>query len=129
MAQKTQSSNWVLKLNMHRMLFWSTSKQIGFELALKIIQLAIFIFYFKPLFTPPPPPPCADVKRPGTLPPNSSPWLYNRSTAKFTMPQNLYLHCRIILWSFFMKYDIQKLNLISKTDISKTAWINPWYGT
>ena len=38
---KTQSSNWVLKLNLHKILFWSISKQIGFELAFKIIQLAI----------------------------------------------------------------------------------------
>ena len=32
--------------------------------------------------------------------------------------------CRMILWSFSTKYNIQKLNLLSKTDISTTAWIN-----
>ena len=37
-----------------------------------------------------------------------------------------HLHCRTNLWLFFEKFNIQKLNLLSKTDISKTAWINPW---
>ena len=39
-------------------------------------------------------------------------------------PQDLHMHFTIILWSFSMKYNIQKLNLSSNTDISKTAWIN-----
>ena len=37
-----------------------------------------------------------------------------------------YLPCRASLWSFFTKYKVRKLNLLSKTDFRKIAWINPW---
>ena len=44
-------------------------------------------------------------------------------------PQSLqYLQSpTFILPSFLTKYNIRKLNLLSKTDISKTAWINTWH--
>ena len=37
-----QSSYWVLKLNLHKILFWSISKEIGFELPFKTNHLAMF---------------------------------------------------------------------------------------
>ena len=40
------------------------------------------------------------------------------------VPPDSHLHCKAILWLFFMKYNIQKLNLLLKMGISKTAWIN-----
>ena len=58
------------------------------------------------------------------LPPPSPPLIRGRGGP--TMPTDPHINCRIILWLFFTKYNIQKFNLLSKTDISKTAWINPW---
>ena len=45
--------------------------------------------------------------------------------AKLTLPPDSHLHSRIILQLFLMKNKTQKLNLLLKLDISKTAWINP----
>ena len=60
--------------------------------------------------------------------PFTPPWFPTTRTSPFatklTVPPNHHLHCRIILWSFFTKYSIQKLNLFSKMEIIKTAWIN-----
>ena len=52
--------------------------------------------------------------------------LHHGPSMKLTMPANPCLHCRANWWSFFTKYINQKLNLLSKTDISKIAWIYPW---
>ena len=52
--------------------------------------------------------------------------LHHESIAMLTAPRYPHSHFAIILWLFFMKYNIGKLNLCSKTDISKTAWINTW---
>ena len=43
-AQKTQSSNCVLKLSLHKILFWSISKQLDFRLTFKINLHAMFFF-------------------------------------------------------------------------------------
>ena len=44
---------------------------------------------------------------------------------KLRVPVGTHLHFRTISQSFFFsKYNIRKLNLLPKTDISKTAWIN-----
>ena len=36
------------------------------------------------------------------------------------------VHFKMISFSVFMKQNTRKLNLCSKTDISKTAWLNAW---
>ena len=57
-----------------------------------------------------------------------TPWFSTTMTLpcgkKLTVPPNHQAHCRIILWSFFTKYNIRKLNPLSKMNIIKTAWIN-----
>ena len=52
------------------------------------------------------------------------PGLLHEPVAELATPQNLHMHFTIILRSFSMKYNIQKLYLCLKKDISKTAWIN-----
>ena len=49
----------------------------------------------------------------GVLPHESPPWLHHKSTAELTVPQAIPTF-----------YNIWKLNLCSKMNISKTAWIN-----
>ena len=44
--------------------------------------------------------------------------------AELTAPPNPHPHLKMISRSFFMKQNNWKLNLCSKTDTSKTAWIN-----
>ena len=46
--------------------------------------------------------------------------------AELTAPPNPHPHLKMISRSFFMKQNNRKLNLCSKTDTSKTAWINAW---
>ena len=67
---------------------------------------------------------CTDKKWPGAFPPELSIGLCHEPNAKLTVPADTLFYCRIILRSFFTKYNIQKLNLFSKMDISKTVWIN-----
>ena len=43
--------------------------------------------------------------------------LHHRPALKLTMPEDPHLHYRASLWSFFMKYNIQKLNLLSEMEI------------
>ena len=77
-------------------------------------------FYFKLLFT------LQTSKGQGVLPLYLLPLrLCHGPAAQLTVPRDTPQFCRMLLWSFFTKYNIGKLNLLSKTDISKTAWINP----
>ena len=62
----------------------------------------------------------------GSLPQEPPPRLSHEPAAKLTAPPDPHLHFTITSWSFVMKKNIQKLNLCSKTDISKTTWIHPW---
>ena len=64
-------------------------------------------------------------KRLGAWPPEPPIGFWQRPIAKLTVPPDPNIQCRIILWFFFTNYNIHKLNLLSKTDISKIAWINP----
>ena len=51
-AQKTQSSDWVLKLNLYKIIFWNILKQIGFKLTFKInylpMSFSILSYYLPP---------------------------------------------------------------------------------
>ena len=85
------------KLNLHKILFWSF-------LALKLRWK--YFFYFKLFICPP------DVKRPTSF----------RGYIPWT-PARVYS----TLGASSAFYNIQKLNLTSKRDISKTAWITHIY--
>ena len=63
----------------------------------------------------------------GLYPPEPPPGIHHEPVAELAKPQDLHLYFTIILWSFSMKCNIRKLNLCSKTDISKTVWINACY--
>ena len=108
--KKTQSSNWVFKFDLHKMLFWSI---LALKLCLKYIYLLGFLF--NKLFIGPP-----DLKRPKSFI-GLTPWTPTKAL--------LGIHCQdystLTPWPAF--YNTEKLNLSSKMDISKTAWINPCY--
>ena len=66
-------------------------------------------------------PPPSDPQGPGAFPPNLSLGVCDGPPAKLTLPSDPYFHCKIKFVIIFLKYKIQKLNLLSKTDISETA--------
>ena len=60
----------------------------------------------------------------GPLTPEPQPKLHYELTAEIVAPPDPCLHFTIISGLLVMKWNFQKLNLCSKMDISKTAWIN-----
>ena len=106
--KKTQSSNWVFKFDLHKIFFWII---LALKLCLKYIYLLGFLFN-KPFIGPP------DLKRPKSFI-GLTPWTPTKVL--------LGIHCKdystLTPWPAF--YNTEKLNLSSKMDISKTAWINP----
>ena len=111
MAQKTRSSNWVLKLSSRKNLFESI-------LVLKFCSRYILLlgfFYFKLFICP------SDIKGhylTGALPRESPPSpsrLRYKSIVELTVPWGPHLHFTTFENSI----------LVLKTDISRTACINP----
>ena len=100
--------------------FEAYQNKLASSLHSKWISL-LWSFLFYTIIYPP------DVKRSGALPPDPPLGLHHGLTTKLTVPPDPHLHCRIILWSFFLKYNIRKLSLLSKMDISKTTHINHWF--
>ena len=58
------------------------------------------------------------------MPLEPSPGLHPGPAVEITVPLGPYQHLWLILSSFFTKYNIRKLNLLSKMDISKIASVN-----
>ena len=99
-AQETQSFNWVFKFNLHKIFFLSI-----LTLTLHSKQISLLSFFCFKLFICPP-----DVKRP----------VFSGTFLSELLPG--FCHEQVVELSTF--YNIRKLNLFSKMDNSKTAWIN-----
>ena len=82
--------------------FEAYQNQVASSLHSKKIDLLCF-FLFQAFIYPP------DTKSSGVSPLDPPPGLRHRSTAKHTVPPNLHRDCRMNLWWFFTKYNIQKL--------------------
>ena len=66
-----------------------------------------------------------DHSFPGSLLLEPSPGFHHGPIVELTASPDPCLHFRVILWLFFRKYNFQNFNLLSKMNISKTAWVNP----
>ena len=101
---------------------WSISKQICFKLAFKRNQVIMIFFLILSYCLP-----FTGEKARGFTPDPPLELCHGTAVKLAVLPHH-YLLCKIIEWSFFIKHDIWKLKVLSKTDISKSSWAWLWEG-
>ena len=120
-SAKFQGIKCSVRYNLHKILFLSISKQIGFELAFQINHLDM-LFFILSYYLPSGRKKARDFS---WSPTRALPWIRRKIHSAYRPPPSLKDNFVIV----FHEITFENWIFFQKTDISKTAWINPWVKT